>query len=108
MARPSPPFCARFPVWGAGALMAAALAAGGCTTVVVHSEGRVSTESRFGILRLDFADARASAVAVSSVGVVMLPEGLSVGWTTWQGVRLAPGAAEACFSVNFAPPPPKE
>lgn len=96
------------PPGGWRALAAAALLVGGCTTVVVHSEGRITLERRFGILSLDFANARTSAVAVSSVGVVALPDALSIGWTTWQGVRLAPGAAETCFSINFAPPPPKE
>ena len=81
---------------------------GGCTTVVVHSEGRLTTENHFGILRLDFTDARISAVAVSSAGIVVLPDAVSIGWTTWQGVRLAPGAEESCLSVNFAPPPHKE
>lgn len=90
------------------ALAVATLLVGGCTTVVVHSEGRITTERHLGILHLDFADARASSVAVSSVGIVALPEALSIGWTTWQGVRLAPGAAESCFSVYFAPPPTQE
>lgn len=87
--------------------MAAALLSG-CTTIIVHSEGKLTTENRFGIVRLDFADAPASAVAVSSIGIVALPGALSVGWTTWQGVRLAPGTEEACFSVHFAPPQHEE
>ena len=69
---------------------------------MVHSEGRVTTENRFGILRLDFAGARATAVAVSGVGIVALPDAVSIGWTRWQGVRMAPGSEDSCIAVSFS------
>jgi hypothetical protein len=81
---------------------------GGCTTVVIHSEGKVTTEQHFGILKLDFANARATSVAIRNTGIVALPNALSIGSTDWQGVWIAPGSEEMCFFVHFAKPQQKE
>ncbi|WP_153160524.1 hypothetical protein [Zoogloea sp. 1C4] len=82
----------------------AALLACGCTTVVIHSDGAVKTESRFGILHLNLAPERTTAVAVTSVGVVALPGSVSVGYTRWQGVGLTSADGNRCLLVTFDSP----
>lgn len=69
----------------------AALLACGCTTVVIHSDGAVKTESRFGILHLNLDPGRTTAVAVTSVGVASLPDSPAIGYTRWQGPPVLSG-----------------
>ena len=82
----------------------AALLAGGCTTVVIHSDGAVKTEYRFGILHLNLDPGRTTAVAVTSVGVASLPSSTAIGYTRWQGVGLPAAEGDRCLLVTFDSP----
>lgn len=87
-------------------LVVLSLLSGGCTTVAIHSNGAVRTESRFGVLRLHLDPAHTAAVAVSSVGIVTLPSGISLGYTRWQGVGLPTNGDGHCVVIQFDPAPP--
>jgi len=82
----------------------AALLAGGCTTVVIHSDGAVKSESRFGILHLNLDPGRTTAVAVTSVGVASLPGSTAIGYTRWRGVGLPAAEGDRCLLVTFDSP----
>lgn len=82
----------------------AAMLAGGCTTVVIHSDGAVKSESRFGILHLNLDPGRITAVAVTSVGVVSLPGSTTIGYTRWRGVGLPAAEDDRCLLVTFDSP----
>ena len=82
----------------------AALLAGGCTTVVIHSDGVVKSESRFGILHLNLEPERTTSMAVTSIGVVALPGSLSIGYARWQGVGLSAAEGDRCLLINFDSP----
>ena len=79
----------------------AALAGGGCTTVVIHSAGSVRTEHQFGILKLSVDESHATSMAVSSVGISSVPGTVAVGWLQWKGVFLPPDDARSCLFVDF-------
>lgn len=84
--------------------IAVLLAASGlpaCTTVVIHGDGKVVTERHFGIVKVMFSEQRSAAVAVSSVGVSVLPGSLTLGWTDWRGVSIGQDDAGTCLFVNF-------
>lgn len=83
---------------------AAALLAAGCTTIVIHSDGAVKTESRFGILHLNLEPERTTTMAVTSIGVVALPGSLSIGYARWQGVGLSAAEGDRCLLINFDSP----
>jgi uncharacterized protein YceK len=75
---------------------------GGCTTVVIHTAGKVSTENHFGILKLSLDEAHSSAIAVSGLGVASVPGTFAVGRLEWKGVFIAERDEESCLFVNFA------
>lgn len=83
------------------AALLAILTASGCTTVVIHGDSAVKTESRFGILHLTLDPERTSAVAVTSFGVVSLPGSTTIGYTRWQGVGLSAAEGNRCLVVTF-------
>ncbi len=83
------------------AVVLATTSLAGCTTVVIHSDGKVITERHFGIVKVVFGEQRSAAVAVSSVGVSALPGSFTVGWTDWRGVSIGQDDAGACLFVNF-------
>lgn len=72
-----------------------------CTTVVIHSEGRVRTEHGFGVLTVSMPDADASAIALSGVGITMVPGSVALGWVRWSGVALSARSHEMCMVVDF-------
>ncbi|MBS0344868.1 MAG: hypothetical protein JSR69_00270 [Proteobacteria bacterium] len=81
-----------------------ALFAGGCTTVVIHTDGAVKTETRFGIVHLNLDPAHTTAITLTSFGVVSLPGSTAIGYTRWQGVGLPAAEADRCLLVTFDPP----
>lgn len=83
------------------AVMLATTSLAGCTTVVIHGDGKVVTERYFGIVKVMIGEQRSAAVAVSSVGVSALPGSLTVGWTDWRGVSIGRDDASTCLFVNF-------
>ncbi len=98
----------RLPAWLAAVL--AALPAG-CTTVVIHGDGAVKTESHFGIVHLTVEPSRASAVSLASFGAVSLPGSFALGYTRWQGVGIGRSDDDSCLLVTFdsaQPPGAKE
>lgn len=89
-------------------LCACATAAGGCTTVVIHSAGSVRTEHQFGILKLSVDESHASSIAVSSLGASSVPGTVALGWLQWKGVFIPPDDARSCLFVDFGSDQPSK
>lgn len=84
-------------------LPCAILLATGCTTVVIHTDGAVRTQTYFGVLNLSIDDARVSAVALSGVGIVTLPGSFSLGWLQWRGASIGQRSEDTCLLIDFGP-----
>lgn len=89
--------------WGVAMLIG--LLQAGCTTVMVHSEGDVVVKRHLGVVQILVDDQRTTGIALSSLGITLLPGTLTLGWTDWKAVVVGRENADRCLFVDFSPHP---
>lgn len=78
-----------------------ALVLAGCSTIVIHSDGKVVTQNHVGVVKVTFSEPATTAIALSSLGLVLLPGSVALGWTEWKGVSIRKGEASECLFITF-------